>query len=246
LSLIPQQIPLQFQPRRQDRFETFVAGENQPLLDLLASLPQDSRQSIFIHGDGGSGKTHMLNALCHQAQQQGHSAIYLPLARLDDTVASQLHGLENTAIVCIDDFDNACGRVIWEEALFHLFNRVLEKQGTMLIAARAAPATLPVRLADLSSRLTWGQVQRLHSLNEAGRRQVLKNYARQQGFEVPPNVLNYFFSRSRRNLKELLSAMDLLGQTAFAQKRAITVPLAREVLLQYWSSAAERRPASQD
>ena len=232
---MPQQIPLQFQPRRQDRFETFVAGENEALVDLLANLPAENKQSIFIHGDSGSGKTHLLNAMCHQAQQQGVSAIYLPLARLDDAVASQLHGLENTAVVCIDDLDNACSRVIWEEALFHLFNRVIEKQGTMLIAARAAPAALPVRLADLRSRLNWGQVHRLHSLAEAGRREVLKNYARQQGFEVPANVLNYFFSRSRRNLKELLRAMDLLGQSAFSQKRAITVPLAREVLLQYWS-----------
>ena len=231
----PRQIPLQFQPRRQDHFETFIAGENQVLVELLASLQTPEKQSIFIHGDSGSGKTHLLNAICHQAQRRGVSAIYLPLARLDDTVASQLHGLENTQVVCIDDLDNACSRVIWEEALFHLFNRVIEKQGTMVIAARAAPAALPVRLADLRSRLNWGQVHRLHSLAEAQRREVLKNYARQQGFEVPANVLNYFFSRSRRNLKELLRAMDLLGQTAFAQKRAITVPLAREVLLQYWS-----------
>ena len=232
---MPEQIPLQFQPRRQDRFETFVAGENRTLLELLTHLPADNKQSIFLHGDSGCGKTHLLNALCHHAQQQGISAIYLPLARLDDAVASQLHGLENTTIVCIDDFDNACGRVIWEEALFHLFNRVVEKQGTMLIAARLAPPSLTVRLPDLRSRLTWGQVHRVHSLAEADRREVLKNYARQQGFEVPTNVLNYFFSRSRRNLKELLRAMELLGQTAFAQKRAITVPLAREVLLQYWS-----------
>lgn len=235
MSPAPQQIPLQFQPRRQDHFETFITGENQVLVDLLASLPTPEKQSIFIHGDSGSGKTHLLNAICHQAQRGGVSAIYLPLARLDDTVASQLHGLENTEVVCIDDLDNACSRVIWEEALFHLFNRVIEKQGTMVIAARAAPAALPLRLADLRSRLNWGQVHRLHSLAEAQRREVLKNYARQQGFEVPAKVLNYFFSRSRRNLKELLRAMDLLGQTAFAQKRAITVPLAREVLLQYWS-----------
>ena len=136
---MPQQIPLQFQPRRQDRFETFVAGRNEALVNLLANLPAENTQSIFIHGDSGSGKTHLLNAMCHRAQQQGVSAIYLPLARLDDTVASQLHGLENTGVVCIDDLDNACSRVIWEEALFHLFNRVIEKQGTMLIAAREAP-----------------------------------------------------------------------------------------------------------
>ncbi len=242
-----QQIPLQFQPRRQDRFESFVAGENRALVDMLASLPDENNRLIFIHGDSGSGKTHLLNAMCQQAQQQAMSAIYLPLARLDDAVASQLHGLENTSVVCIDDLDNACGRVIWEEALFHLFNRVIEKQGTMLIAARAAPASLPIRLADLRSRLNWGQVQRVHNLAESGRREVLKSYARQQGFEVPANVLNYFFSRSRRNLKELLSAMELLGQSAFAQKRAITVPLAREVLLQYWSSepANRRMPPEQ-
>jgi DnaA family protein len=241
--LPPQQIPLQFQPRRQDRFETFVTGENQALIDVLTSLPDNDNRSIFIHGDSGCGKTHLLNALCHQAQQQSLSAIYLPLARLDDAVASQLHGLENTSIICIDNLDNACGKVIWEEALFHLFNRVIEKQGTMLIAARLAPAALPIRLADLRSRLNWGQVQRVHNLAESARREVLKRYARQQGFEVPAKVLNYFFSRSRRNLKELLAAMDLLGQSAFAQKRAITVPLAREVLLQYWSAdTAEGQP----
>lgn len=83
---------------------------------------------------------------------------------------SRLHaaifdGLENTALICIDDVDQIAGDTILEEQLFHFFfNRVRANGHRLIIFADVPPTQLAIKLPDLKSRLSWGVVYQLHTL----------------------------------------------------------------------------------
>jgi DnaA family protein len=100
----------------------------------------------------------------------------------------------------------------------------------MVVASRLPLAALSLGLPDLASRLGWGLRLQLHPPDEAGKREVLRQYARSLGIDLPPDVEKYLVSREKRDLKSLLNTVERMQQVVFAGKRRITVPLLREIL----------------
>jgi DnaA family protein len=84
--------------------------------------------------------------------------------------------------------------------------------------------------ADLLTRLAWGLVYEVHALSEDDRRAAVMDYARARGFALPHEVADYLLARVPRDLSSLRALVDTLDRLSLEQKRAVTVPLAREVL----------------
>jgi DnaA family protein len=122
------------------------------------------------------------------------------------------------------------GNAAWEKALFRCFNDIRDAGGRLLVSSSQPLSTLPVRLPDLASRLSWGVRQKLQPPDDAGKLEVLQQRARTLRIEVPLDVQNYLLRYGRRDMASLLTALERLKDAAFADKRKITVPLAREVL----------------
>jgi len=223
------QIPLQLQPAKSYRFEGFVAGPNRAVVDALRTLGPDSGDSLFLHGPTASGKTHLLNALCVERRQQKLPAWYIGLENLDTDAAGVLKGLHGT--VCFDDLHAVVGDVAWEEALFHSFNEVRSGGGQVIVSSRTALSALKFALPDLASRMAWGIRSALKPLNEAERMEVLRVHARQLELELPEEVEQFLMRRISRDLGSLLGLLGKLQERALAEKRRVTVPLAREVIL---------------
>ena len=140
--LFSPQIPLPLTARRDSRFEDFVAGPNQAVVDALRHMPGDAGASIFLYGDEGSGKSHLLNALCFQVRENGGRAFYLSLKRLPDDAIGSLQGLEKLDLVCVDDLHVIAGDLRWEEALFHCFNRI-DRKSTRLNSSHSQQSRMP-------------------------------------------------------------------------------------------------------
>lgn len=228
--LFSPQIPLQLEPRRPDRFEDFVVGPNAIALGAVQHLLDEPGGVLFLSGPEGSGKSHLLNALCHKARSSGLAAFYIALKRLPDEAAAGLEGLQSLDLVCVDDLDHVAGNAAWEKALFRCFNEVRDAGGRLLVSSSQPLSTLPIRLPDLTSRLSWGVRQKLLPPDDAGKLEVLQQRARTLRIEVPLDVQNYLLRYGRRDMASLLTALERLKDAAFADKRKITVPLAREVL----------------
>ena len=228
--LFSPQIPLQLEPRRPDRFEDFVVGPNAIALGAVQHLLDEPGGVLFLSGPEGSGKSHLLNALCHKARSSGLAAFYIALKRLPDEAAAGLEGLQQLDLVCVDDLDHVAGNAVWERALFRCFNDIRDAGGRLLVSSSQPLSTLPVRLPDLASRLSWGVRQKLQPPDDAGKLEVLQQRARTLRIEVPLDVQNYLLRFGRRDMASLLTALERLKDAAFADKRKITVPLAREVL----------------
>ena len=228
--LFSPQIPLQLEPPRQDRFEDFVVGPNATAVAAVRHLLDEPGGIVFLSGPSGSGKSHLLNALCHAARNAGLAAFYVALKRLPEEAAAGLEGLQVLDLVCVDDFDRVAGNAVWEQALFRCFNDVRDAGGRLLVSSTQPLSALPIRLPDLASRLAWGVRQNLQAPDDEGKLEVLRQRARALRIEVPLDVRNYLLRYGRRDMASLLTALERLKDAAFADKRKITVPLAREVL----------------
>ncbi|MEJ8569659.1 DnaA regulatory inactivator Hda [Elongatibacter sediminis] len=223
------QILLPLEGRRADTFAEFVPGPNGPLIAALTDAGEPAG-CILIRGSEGSGKSHLLNALCNRVQDEGRAAFYMALARLPESAAEGLAGLEGFDLVCVDDIDSIAGSARWEEALFHCFNR-LREHGCRLVLSTTLPlASIPFGLPDLRSRVAWGLRLRLQPLDDDDKSEVLRRRAASLGIALPDDVRRYLLRRSSRNVADLVGRLEAVRTAALAGKRRITVPLARQVL----------------
>ena len=224
------QIPLPLEPSRPARFEDFIAGPNQNVVEALRALLEVEGGSLFLSGPTGSGKSHLLNALCHAAREQGQVAFYLSLNRPSDKAVESLGGLQGVGLVCVDDLDRAAGRSEWEQALFRCFNDVRQAGGRLVVSSRLPLSSLTFGLPDLQSRLAWGLRLKLAPLDDEDKLQVLHRRMLALGVELPRDVQLYLIKHGKRDMESLLGALEQLKRAAFVAKRRITVPLAREIL----------------
>jgi DnaA family protein len=224
------QILLDLDPRRPDRFEDFVPGPNAGALLAVRGLLEEPGQGIFLFGPQGSGKSHLLNASCHLARQSGLAAFCLALKHAPEGGAAGLRDLQGFDLVCIDDIDRVAGQADWEHSLFTCFNQLREAGGRLLVSSSQPLAKLRFVLPDLASRLAWGLRLTLRLPAEEDRLAILQNRATALQIPVPDEVFSYLLRHGKRDTASLLQALEALRAAAFADKRKITVPLARSVL----------------
>jgi DnaA family protein len=224
------QILLPLEARRPDRLEDFVAGKNAAVLEALRELVENDEQCLFLSGPAGSGKTHLLNAVCNLASSQGQQVFYIAPGRLPVEAAAGLAGLDQVDLVCVDDIDLCAGQRAWEEALFHCFNRLRGQGGSLVASSSTRLSALEFSLPDLASRLGWGLRLQLQPLDEQGKTEVMHRWAQAHAINLPEEVQSYLLRRGARSLPVLMEHLEAVRVAALAGKRQITVPLAREVL----------------
>jgi len=215
-------------------FESYYAGRNQPVVDALLALQGGERPRAptctWIHGATGTGKTHLLQAVCARATRDGRTAAYLPLTELIELGEELLSGFGELAIVCLDDAQVLAGREPWERALFRLHVELDERGGKLLVAGNAPPAALPFKLRDLGSRLNGGLVLTLQPLDESQQIAALRLRAQLRGMELPDEVAQFMLRRLPRDMTHLYAVLDELDAASLVAQRRLTVPFVREVL----------------
>ena len=230
MPLFSPQIPLPLEPRRPDRFEDFVPGPNAAVLGAIQALLNEPGAFVFLSGPEGSGKSHLLNALCNAARDAGLAAFYIALKRVPPEAAAGLDDLQRLDLVCVDDLHCVAGDQDWEQALFSAFNAVRSARGRLLVSSRQPLASLPFGLPDLASRLAWGIRLSLQVPGEDEKLAILRQRARALRIDLPEDVARYLITHGRRDMASLLEALERIKDAAFSDKRRITVPLARQVL----------------
>ena len=228
--LFSPQIPLQLEPPRPDRFDAFVPGPNMAVLQAVQNLLDEPGAVLFLSGPEGTGKSHLLNALCHSARERDMGAFYIALKRLPEAAAAGLEGLQMLDVVCVDDIDRVAGNAAWERALFNCFNEVRSSGGRLLVASQKPLSALQFNLKDLASRLAWGVRLGLQAPGDEDKQEVLQQRALSLHIELPDEVCSYLLKHGRRDMASMLETVEKMKDAAFAAKRKITVPLAREVL----------------
>ena len=228
--LFSSQIPLQLTPLRDSRFENFVDGPNHAVVEALKHMPDEPGSHVFLYGGEGSGKSHLLNAMCVATRERDERAFYLALKRVPKNAIASLEGLEKLDLVCVDDLHVIAGDQAWEEALFHCFNRIREANGRLLVSSRERLSALELGLPDLKSRLAWGLRLQLLPLEDQDKLEVINLHCIALGLTLPEDVQQYLLKHHDRSMAALIHTVESLQQAALTHKRRITIPLAREVL----------------
>jgi DnaA family protein len=211
-------------------FDNFVTGANlepvarlRGLFDsLTASAEPPADRTFYLWGEAGSGRSHLLHALCDAAPagRARHAGPHSPLAAFEFTPEVVLYS--------VDDVDALSGAQ--QIALFNLFNEARAHARHALVAAGSAP---PLGLAvrdDLRTRLGWGLVYQIAPLDDAGKVLALKNAARARGIALADDVPPYLLTHFKRDMPSLMALLDALDRFSLEQKRAVTLPLLRAML----------------
>ncbi len=212
-------------------FDNFFPGKNTHLVKALNSAAEGiGEQVIYFYGNGGQGCTHLLQAVCHEANLQQRTAVYIPLGNIHDLTPEILEGLENLQLVCIDDLQKIVGKKTWEEAFFHLYNRIIDSGARLIVTANVSPKSLGLHLPDVVSRLVWGIVFQMQPLTDEEKLEVLTMRAERRGMMLTEEVGKFILNHCPRHMSTLFAALDALDKISLAAQRKLTIPFVKTVL----------------
>jgi DnaA family protein len=227
------QLPLILKLKDSATFDSYFAGGNNEIITYLRRWTENPQSpNIYLWGEPGTGKSHLLQAVCHAAGARNVAAVYLAMQTADQIPCEALHGLENVGTVCIDDISLIAGRIDWETALFRLLDRIFETNGGLVVTGNALPTQLGLQSAQLLSRLAGCLPLQLRPLEPIEKLQALQQRAARRGLTLTTEAGRYLVRHYGRNTNILFAALEILDQASMAAQRKLTIPFMRATLSQ--------------
>ena len=243
---LPRQFALDLSHTPLASLDNFLPGKDLALVDALRlsirrwqehehSVETNALDQRWIYwwGPQGSGRTHLLKAMGNAAADLGLEHFSLTAneptswVHLEEKISS-LSQSTQPSVITIDDVDQLDDRQV--AALFRIVNQVQASQRIYIfMAGSAAPNHLHLR-EDLRTRLGWGLIFQTQLLNDDEKIQALEAAARDRGLVLSAEVLPWLLNRFYRDMPNLMALLDALDAYSLETKRAVTLPLVRELL----------------
>jgi chromosomal replication initiator protein len=226
-------------------FETFVVGPSNRFANAaafaVAEAPAEAYNPLFVYGDSGLGKTHLLHAIGHYAQTlySGLKVRYVSSEEFTNDFINMIRDgkqdgfrrrYRDVDVLLVDDIQFLENKEGTQEEFFHTFNTLHNASKQIVISSDRAPKRLVTLEDRLRSRFEWGLLTDVQPPELETRIAILRRKAIQEGLNAPPEVLEYIASRISTNIRELEGA--LIRVTAFASlnRQSVDLQLAEIVL----------------
>jgi len=244
---LPRQFTLDISHTPKPSLSNFLAGENLALHSTLLAItksweinaPRSASENplnqrwIYWWGPEGSGRTHLLRAIGESAQQLELQCFPLtpnePISwvSLEESLPALCSSV-TPSVITVDDVDRLDERLV--ASLFRILNAIQGSEAIhIFMAGNVAPGVLRLR-EDLRTRLGWGLVFQTHLLDDDEKIEALQQAAQARGLVLSSDVLPWLLNRFYRDMPSLMALIDALDAYSLETKRAVTLPLVRELL----------------
>ena len=229
-------------------FEHFVIGKSNELAAAaafaVAESPGRTYNPLFIYGDTGLGKTHLMQAVAHHVLKR-HPAtrvLYVGAEQFINEVIEGIHGRtmpdlrrryrQDVDLFLVDDVHFLEGKEATQEEFFHTFNALYEGSRQIVLTSDRPPTELPGLEERLVSRFVWGMVADIGHPDLEHRIAILRKKAEQDHLElaIPDDVLSFIAHHVRSSVRELEGSIIKLLLYASLKHREVSIELAREAL----------------
>ncbi|QUW17992.1 chromosomal replication initiator protein DnaA [Agrococcus sp. Marseille-Q4369] len=231
-------------------FDNFVIGGSNRFAHAaalaVAETPAKAYNPLFIYGDSGLGKTHLLHAIGHYAEGMypGIRVRYVSSEEFtNDFINSIANNLNQSFqqryrdvdVLLIDDIQFLKGKESTQEAFFHTFNTLHDHNKQVVITSDVAPKHLQGFEERMVSRFEWGLITDVTVPDVETRIAILRKKAEAERIQIPPEVLSVIADKVQSNIRELEGT--LIRVTAFASlnRLPVTMELAQTVLKDLFS-----------
>jgi chromosomal replication initiator protein len=236
-------VPLQL--NRDYVFEHFVIGPGNRLAHAasvaVAGSPGTTYNPLFIHGDVGLGKTHLLQAICHETNRAGTcvNTLYISCETfMNHYLEAVGRGLmkefryryREVDMLVIDDIQFLGERERSQEEFFHTFNTLHQAQKQIVLSADCSPAEIPSLEGRLVSRFKSGLVASIDMPCLETRMAIIRQKARLRCIEVGEDVVKFVAERIESNIRDLEGALVKLDAVSQTRDGQISLALAQEAL----------------
>ena len=220
-------------------FDSFIVGNCNHLAYAaalgVAQNPGYSYNPLFIYGEAGLGKTHLLHAIGHVAQASHVKILYVSAECFTNEFISAIQERKTTEfrnkyrsvnMLLMDDFHFISGKGQTEESFFHTFDELHNTNRQIVITSNCLPKAMPLLHDRLRSRLEWGLIAEVKPPDTETRLALLQAKAKQKGAEIPLEVLEYMAQRAYQNIRELEGGLNRVIAYAKLTRAAFTIELA--------------------
>ena len=219
------QLALALTLNEQMLFNNFIGKHNQEIIQTIGQLLPEKKPAFntnaditYVYGESGMGKTHLLQACCHQIINNDCTVVYIDCA-IDELNQETVQQMINHDWICLDNVHLASQQT--QYALYSLYNQGQLTGLKLVVASCLMPKALNLSLVDLTTRLSRSTVFVLESLDYEQKQIILKQKMHSQGIVLSDDIYPYLIKNYSRNLKKLLLMLDKINKKAvLSHKRA--------------------------
>jgi chromosomal replication initiator protein len=235
--------PLQLQPHY--TFEHFVIGPSNQLAHAAARAVADdpgrTYNPLFLYGAVGLGKTHLLQAICHEVLRRAPTfrIVYLSCEQFTNEFVSAVQRnateafrarFRNVDMLVIDDIHFLASKERTQEEFFHTFNALHQANKQVILSSDAPPTDIPTLEERLVSRFKWGLVEKLEQPETETRMAIIRRKAEVLALSLPDDVVEYIAANVRSNIREIEGAIQSVRSRSTIVGAPIDLALAKTAL----------------
>ena len=226
-------------------FETFVVGSSNKFAhaaaQAVAATPGAAYNPLFIYGNSGLGKTHLLCAISNEIKSKnpkadiiftrGEDFVSLIVDGIKEKTMKEIHNkYRNCDVLLVDDIQFIAGKESTQEEFFHTFNALTQDGKQIVLASDRAPKDIEILDERLRNRFEWGLIADIQPPDIETRMAIIQRKADTLGLELPPDVVQFIAEKIKANIRQLEGAVKKINALVNIEGAAINIAMAQNAI----------------